>query len=112
MIIWNILWQFGIFYGNLVKFVAIWYILRPFGICLPFGMFGPRKIWQPCCESPFDEEDGDENFGGKKIHFPLLLLLLSWRGFVKLILFAEVSSVESCIKLSYKQNLKTLLRLA
>jgi hypothetical protein len=36
MAIWYILWQFGIFYGNLVYFTAIftavWYILWPFGI--------------------------------------------------------------------------------
>jgi hypothetical protein len=30
----NILWQFGIFCGNLVYFSPFWY-------------FGPRKIWQP-----------------------------------------------------------------
>jgi hypothetical protein len=36
-------------------FTAIWYNLRPFGIVCGdlvyfsnFGMFGPRKIWQPC----------------------------------------------------------------
>jgi hypothetical protein len=32
MAIWYILWQFGIFYGNLVYFMAIWYILWQFGI--------------------------------------------------------------------------------
>jgi hypothetical protein len=31
MAIWSILRQFGLFYGNLVYFVAIWYILRLFG---------------------------------------------------------------------------------
>jgi hypothetical protein len=37
-------------------YTAIWYNLWPFGIVcgqfaylLGFGMFGPRKIWQPCC---------------------------------------------------------------
>jgi hypothetical protein len=30
--IWYILWSFGIFCGHLVYFVAIWYILWPFGI--------------------------------------------------------------------------------
>jgi hypothetical protein len=30
--IWYILWPFGIFCGHLVYFVAIWYILWPFGI--------------------------------------------------------------------------------
>jgi hypothetical protein len=34
MTIWNILWQFGIVCGNLVYFFC-------------FGMFVPRKIWQP-----------------------------------------------------------------
>jgi hypothetical protein len=41
MTIWNILWLFGI---------AVWYSLWSFVIFFPqFGMFGPRKIWQPCC---------------------------------------------------------------
>jgi hypothetical protein len=35
------LWPFGIMYVSLVKFVIIWYIFSH------FGMFGPRKIWQP-----------------------------------------------------------------
>jgi hypothetical protein len=34
--IWNILWTFGIFCGNLVYFPPCWYIV-------------PRNIWQPCC---------------------------------------------------------------
>jgi hypothetical protein len=46
----------GIFFGHLVNFPAIWYILWHFGIhilLLPFGIFSPfwyivpRKIWQP-----------------------------------------------------------------
>jgi hypothetical protein len=43
MTIWNILRPFGKFYGNLVLFALhnLVYISR-------FGMFGPRKIWQPC----------------------------------------------------------------
>jgi hypothetical protein len=43
-----------IFYDHLEYFTAIWYILWTFGmICghlvyfSRFGMFGPRKIWQP-----------------------------------------------------------------
>jgi hypothetical protein len=63
MAIWYILWQFGIFYGNLVYFMAIWYILWQFGIFMAiwyiFSIFGifftrfgtyvvARKIWQPC----------------------------------------------------------------
>jgi hypothetical protein len=35
------LWPFGILYGRLVYFVVLWYFFR-------FGLFGPRKIWQPC----------------------------------------------------------------
>jgi hypothetical protein len=31
MAIWYILWPFGIFYCHLVYFTAIWYILLPFG---------------------------------------------------------------------------------
>jgi hypothetical protein len=45
----------GIFYDHLEYFTAIWYNLWPFGIVYchvlvyfsKFGMFGPRKIWQP-----------------------------------------------------------------
>jgi hypothetical protein len=44
----------GIFYDHLVYFMAIWNILWPFGIFCgnlvywsPFWYFGPRKIWQP-----------------------------------------------------------------
>jgi hypothetical protein len=59
---WNrkcgyILWPFGIFYGHLEYFMAIWYNLLPFGIVCGylvyfsrFGAFGPRKIWQPCSD--------------------------------------------------------------
>jgi hypothetical protein len=35
MAIWHNAWQFGIVCGRLVYFSH-------------FGMFGPRKIWQPC----------------------------------------------------------------
>jgi hypothetical protein len=45
VVIFNYLWEF---------FTAIWYYLQPFGIVcghlvyiFRFGMFGPRKIWQP-----------------------------------------------------------------
>jgi hypothetical protein len=44
-----------IFYDHLEYSTAIWYNLGPFGILCGrlvyfphFGMFGPRKIWQPC----------------------------------------------------------------
>jgi hypothetical protein len=43
-----------IIYDHLEYFTAIWYNLWPFGIVIGhllyfsrFGMFGPRKIWQP-----------------------------------------------------------------
>jgi hypothetical protein len=48
----------GIFYWHLYYFMAIWYILWPFGIFCgnlvyfpPFWYFGPRKIWQPWIEA-------------------------------------------------------------
>jgi hypothetical protein len=44
----------GVFYDHLEYFMAIWYTLWPFGIVCGhllyfsrFGMFGPRKVWQP-----------------------------------------------------------------
>jgi hypothetical protein len=42
----HILWPFGIFYCHLVYFIAVWCSLWSFGIY--FGMYVPRKIWQPC----------------------------------------------------------------
>jgi hypothetical protein len=44
----HILWQFVIFYINLVYFVAIWYILWSLGIFFPVLYVATRKIWQPC----------------------------------------------------------------
>jgi hypothetical protein len=50
----------GVFYDHLEYFMAIWYNLWPFGtVCghllyfSCFGMFGPRKIWQPCPPAVF-----------------------------------------------------------
>jgi hypothetical protein len=43
--IWKIVWQFGIFCGNLYIFSR-------------FGMFGPSKIWQPCLVLGEAERDG------------------------------------------------------
>jgi hypothetical protein len=50
----NAMEDVGKFYGHFVYFIAIWYILRPFGIfCGHFGIYFPfwyavpRKIWQP-----------------------------------------------------------------
>jgi hypothetical protein len=43
MTIWNISWPFGIIYGRLVYIVCghLLYFSK-------FGVFGLRKIWQPC----------------------------------------------------------------
>jgi hypothetical protein len=45
----------GIFYDHFEYFTPIWYNSWPLGIVgghlvyfSLFGMFGPRKIWQPC----------------------------------------------------------------
>jgi hypothetical protein len=40
----------GIFYDHLEYVMAIWYHLWPVisGHLSQFGIFGPRKIWQPC----------------------------------------------------------------
>jgi hypothetical protein len=52
----------GIFYDHLEYFMASWYNFWPFGtVCghllyfSQFGMFGPRKIWQPCLVTDMDE---------------------------------------------------------
>jgi hypothetical protein len=42
------------FYGHLEYLqpfnMTVWYVLRSIGIYYSrFGMFGARKIWQPCC---------------------------------------------------------------
>jgi hypothetical protein len=37
---------YGLFYGHLVYFVAIWYILWPFGIGI-FPLFGMEKSGDP-----------------------------------------------------------------
>jgi hypothetical protein len=42
MVIWNILWQFGIFYGHLEHFNAIWNILWPFGNVVVIWYIFPR----------------------------------------------------------------------
>jgi hypothetical protein len=50
----------GIFYDHLEYFTAIWCRLFKFGIVCGhllyfsrFGMFGPRKIWQPWFRAVF-----------------------------------------------------------
>jgi hypothetical protein len=46
MAIWYILWQFGIFYGNLVYFMAIWYtyFMAIWYILWQFGIFSSFVI--------------------------------------------------------------------
>jgi hypothetical protein len=44
---------FAIFYGHLVYFMAIWYILWPFGIFFPVLI----KVWQPCVSLYFGRND-------------------------------------------------------
>jgi hypothetical protein len=60
-----------IFYDLLEYFSAIWYYLWPFGIIWGylvyfsrFGMFGPRRIWQPW---PGNEEPFPTDVAAKKI---------------------------------------------
>jgi hypothetical protein len=43
MAIWYILWQFGIFCGNLVHFMAKWYILWPVSIFFPVSVCCTKK---------------------------------------------------------------------
>jgi hypothetical protein len=56
-----------IYYDHLEYFTAIGYNLWPLGINCGhlvyfshFGMFGPRKIWQPCL--------GDKDSSHRRIH--------------------------------------------
>jgi hypothetical protein len=46
MVIWYISMSFGIIFGHLVYFVAIWYVV-------------PRKIWQPWFPSVYFGENND-----------------------------------------------------
>jgi hypothetical protein len=60
MVIWNMLWSFGICYGHLEYVMVIWNILRSFGIFYghlvmlyliyfpSFWYIVSRKIWQTC----------------------------------------------------------------
>jgi hypothetical protein len=59
-----------IFYGHLVYFSSIWYMLGPFGMCVcqfntniffPFCYVVPRKIWQTC--------HGPQQLNGRKPKF-------------------------------------------
>jgi hypothetical protein len=46
-------WPFGLFYGHLEYFVALWYILWLFGIFSQFWHVVPRKVWQPWSQTGF-----------------------------------------------------------
>jgi hypothetical protein len=53
--IWHTLWPFAKMYGHLVKCMVIGKMYGHLVKCMviwcslwSFGMFGPRKIWQPC----------------------------------------------------------------
>jgi hypothetical protein len=71
MTIWKILCPFGIIYGRLI-------VCGPLVYFPQFGMFGQRKIWQPCnaldCQDHFN---GNETFFRGKLSLPELALLLS-----------------------------------
>jgi hypothetical protein len=56
MTIWNILWPLGTIYGSLLSFLVIWYNFSH------FGMFGPRKIWQPWTRAVFFVTDASNGF--------------------------------------------------
>jgi hypothetical protein len=60
----------GIFYGYLVYFVFIWYILWLFGIFFPFWYVVPRKIWQPW----YEEGASSATFNGF-LALPTLILI-------------------------------------
>jgi hypothetical protein len=68
--IWNILWPFGIIHIHLVQFDGhLLYFSQ-------FGMFGPRKIWQPwvkrVCSNEWEQKLTNYNYGranGRKPRF-------------------------------------------
>jgi hypothetical protein len=53
--IWIYFMDIWLFYGHLIYLIAIWYILRPFGICIlwpfgicilwPFGIFYAQSVY-------------------------------------------------------------------
>jgi hypothetical protein len=52
---WFMLWPFGMFYGHLVYFMAIWYMYLISGnleYFPPFWYIVPRKLWQPRVSAP------------------------------------------------------------
>jgi hypothetical protein len=84
------LWPFGIFYGHLLYFTDIYYILWPFGnvvviwhIFPPFWYIASRKIWQPWSKAESDLgaalEDTQKNnshLRGSFRHFRINLILI------------------------------------
>jgi hypothetical protein len=69
----------GIFYGHLVYFtaplvyfVAFWYILWLFGVCIfpRFGMLHEEKSGNPGATNSFGQIESDKNLGGG-LHFEL-----------------------------------------
>jgi hypothetical protein len=48
-VVFYVLWPFGMFFGDLVEFIAVWYMYFVV-VCYIFscfGMFVRGKIWQP-----------------------------------------------------------------
>jgi hypothetical protein len=46
-IFWSILWPFGLFYGHLLYFVTVVFILLLFGIFFRFGLLHQEKSGNP-----------------------------------------------------------------
>jgi hypothetical protein len=59
--IWYIMWPFGILCGHLVYYVAIWYIMWPFGILhmWPFGIFCGHLVYFSRFGKLYQEKYGD-----------------------------------------------------
>jgi hypothetical protein len=64
----------GLFYDHLEYFKVIWYNLWPFGtVCghllyySQFGMFEPRKIWQPWCSMTKKTQEGNWAFWIRRV---------------------------------------------
>jgi hypothetical protein len=74
----------GIFYGHLVHFTVLCYILWTFGIVLgnlvyfsPFWYFVPKIIWQPCTE-PFQNSQAHYGQFGQVIGMPVLYWIIQF----------------------------------
>jgi hypothetical protein len=53
MATWCILWQFGVFYGNLVYFMEIWCILWQFGV-----FYGNLVYFMPILNMLYQDKSG------------------------------------------------------